>query len=145
MVVSKLFLHRTGKILSELLFSPCGNSRNQAATALGERLSFFDLYSGTVAKSLRKLALLGYTIVIQDINASLFVPLRPSRSAPVYFQISQTPPQIFIVWFSAALEGQRVTYYHHHNRACLLQQISSQLPTSSPPPSPLWPPKCPSR
>lgn len=40
MVVSELFLPWTRKIPSELPFSPCDNSRNQAATALGERLSF---------------------------------------------------------------------------------------------------------
>lgn len=44
-VVSELSFAWTGKISSELPFSPCDNNRNQAATALGERLSFLDFHS----------------------------------------------------------------------------------------------------
>lgn len=45
MVVSELSFPWTGKIPSELSFSPYDNSRKQAATTLGERLSFLDFYS----------------------------------------------------------------------------------------------------
>lgn len=88
MVVSELFLPWTRKIPSELPFSPCGNSRNQAATALGERLSFSWLlrwqrpweswyFWPTLPTSYhpaREPKL--------DISASLFIPLWSSRSAP---------------------------------------------------------------
>lgn len=107
MVVSELFLPWTRKIPSELPFSPCDNSRNQAATALGERLSFSWLlwwqrpweswyFWPTLPTSYHPAQdSPSWTLV----PPSLFLCDHPDQHLTVYFQISQTrlSPQIFII------------------------------------------------
>lgn len=88
-------------------FSPCDNSRNQAATALGERLSFPWLlrrqrpweswyFWPTLPTSYHPAQdSPSWTLV----PPSLFLCDHPDQHLTVYFQISQTQlsPQIFII------------------------------------------------